>query len=110
MPKHIPGSDHVAVLLWKRREKEREREPGVREVTGDSELKAGTFVFQVDEVFSYRAEPEMKIRISTSFLPKTGTALLTWSSKLFRYIWPSKRPLHQGAKQNLKAGRIWERT
>lgn len=43
--KYILGFDYVVVLLWKRREKERERELGVREVIGDFELKVGIFVF-----------------------------------------------------------------
>lgn len=53
---------------------------------------------------SYPREPgwQRHIRISTSPLPRTGTALLTCGSKLFRHIWPSKWPLYQVSKQNLE--------
>lgn len=35
-------------------------------------------------------------------LPKAGTALLTWNSKLCCHIWPSKWPLYQVSKQSLE--------
>ena len=44
LPRHIPESDYISVLLWKRGE--RKREQRITEVTGNPEL-----VFQVDEVF-----------------------------------------------------------
>lgn len=55
MPRHIPGTDHVAVLLWKRRARERERKQRVREVSRDLELKTAKLIFQNEEIFSYRA-------------------------------------------------------
>lgn len=75
-------------------EKKRERvSKGFRKVTGDSGWKAGKLAFQVEGGFVIEPELERKIKVSSSFLPRTGTAVLTWGSKFFRHIGLSKWPL-----------------
>lgn len=102
LPRHIPESDYISVLLWKRGERKRER---AKDHGGDRKPRVslpGWWGF-----FHREPETQMYVTISTSPLPKTGTALLTWNSKLCRHIWPSKWPLYQVSKQSLEVVRRW---
>jgi hypothetical protein len=75
--RHIPGSDCIAVLLWKRREREREKRENTREVMGHWELEVGKLVFQVKMVKLCHKELSLEARCQW-FMP---IILATWEAE-----------------------------